>query len=221
MPGIVKNIVYILEIKRQGLNMYKRFGKRYFDVLLSVCLLTFAMPVLVTAFLLLYFVNKGKPFFLQKRPGKDGKPFFIIKFKTMNDVVDKYGNLLDDEKRLTSIGKIIRKSSIDELPQLINVLSGDMSIIGPRPLLMQYLKRYSPEQARRHEVKPGITGWAQVNGRNAISWEAKFKLDLWYVDNQNLLIDLKIIIMTILKVLRRDGINQDGEATMEEFFQKE
>lgn len=200
------------------MSIYKNYGKRCLDVLVSFCLLTFAMPIIVMAFLSLCFVNKGKPFFFQKRPGKYGKPFIIIKFKTMNDVVDLDGRLLDDEKRLTSPGKIIRMSSIDELPQLINVLRGEMSIIGPRPLLMQYLKRYSPEQARRHESKPGITGWAQVHGRNAISWEEKFKLDVWYVDNQSFWLDMKIMMMTILKVLKRDGISQDGHVTAQEFM---
>lgn len=200
------------------LNIYKNYGKRCLDVLVSSFLLSFAIPIIVMAFLSLCFVNKGKPFFFQKRPGKDGKPFVIIKFKTMNDVIDIDGRLLDDEKRLTSPGKIIRKSSIDELPQLINVLKGEMSIIGPRPLLTQYLERYTPEQARRHEVKPGITGWAQVNGRNAISWKEKFKLDVWYVDNQSFWIDIKIILMTVLKVIKHDGISEDGHATAQEFM---
>jgi sugar transferase EpsL len=167
---------------------------------------------------LLILFSMGKPiFFRQLRPGLNGKPFEIYKFRTMTDRRDKNGALLPDSERLTGIGGFLRSSSLDELPELINVLKGDMSIVGPRPLLMQYLDRYTPEQARRHEVKPGITGWAQVNGRNAITWEDKFKLDVWYVDNQSLWLDLKIIGMTVLKVLRREGISQPGQATAEEF----
>jgi sugar transferase EpsL len=151
------------------------------------------------------------------RPGKDGKPFTIYKFRTMTDERDEAGKLRPDGKRLIGLGRFLRKTSMDELPELFNVIKGDMSIVGPRPLLMQYLDRYTPEQARRHEVKPGITGWAQVNGRNAISWEDKFKLDVWYVDHVSLWLDLKIIAMTVLKVLKREGISQEGEATAEEF----
>jgi len=161
----------------------------------------------------------GKPvLFKQVRPGKDGKPFTIYKFRTMNNATGANGRLLPDEKRLTPFGKFLRSTSLDELPELFNVLKGDMSIVGPRPLLMQYLGRYTPEQVRRHEVKPGLTGWAQVNGRNALSWEEKFRLDVWYVDNWSLALDLKILIMTVVKVLRREGISQPGQATMEEFW---
>ena len=165
----------------------------------------------------LTFANKGLPFFFQFRPGLNEKIFKIIKFKTMNDRTDVNGVLLKDADRLTFIGKLIRKTSIDEIPQLINVLKGDMSIIGPRPLLIEYLELYSDFQKRRHEVKPGITGWAQVNGRNAITWEDKFKKDIWYIDNQSLLLDIKILWLTILKVILRDGINEKGEATTTKF----
>jgi len=166
---------------------------------------------------LLAISNKGKIFFLQLRPGLHDKPFKIIKFKTMRDAFDKEGNPLPDEFRLTKVGGIVRSASLDELLQLINVLKGDMSLVGPRPLLMQYLSRYSPEQAKRHNVKPGITGWAQVNGRNAISWEQKFKLDVEYVDKQSLLLDIKILWMTFINVIQRKGISSDGHVTMEEF----
>lgn len=161
--------------------------------------------------------NDGKAFFFQKRPGKNDRIFCIIKFKTMNENKDAFGNLLPDSQRLTKVGSIVRKSSLDEIPQLINVLMGDMSLVGPRPLLLEYLTLYNDDQKRRHEVKPGITGWAQVNGRNAISWEEKFKLDVWYVDNQSFWLDMKILWLTIRKVLVREGINQDGQATMEPF----
>lgn len=164
-------------------------------------------------------VTQGSPiFFTQVRPGKGGRPFRIVKFRTMNNARGPDGRLLPDAERLTSVGRFLRSTSLDELPELYNVLKGDMSMVGPRPLLMQYLDRYTPEQARRHEVKPGLTGWAQVNGRNALSWEEKFKLDVWYVDNWSLALDLKILFMTVVKVLRREGISQPGEATMEEFL---
>lgn len=160
----------------------------------------------------------GSPIiFKQKRPGLHGKPFYVYKFRTMTDEKDSNGELLPDSIRLTKTGEIIRKLSLDELPQLFNVLKGDLSLVGPRPLLMEYLELYTPEQARRHEVKPGITGWAQVNGRNAISWEDKFKLDVWYVDNQSFLLDLKILFLTVLKVFKSEGINQKGQATIEKF----
>lgn len=165
----------------------------------------------------LVFANSGTPFFLQNRPGKQERVFSIIKFKTMNDKKDEDGCLLSDEMRLTNIGKFVRKISLDEIPQLLNVIKGDMSLVGPRPLLVEYLDLYSEEQKRRHEVKPGITGWAQVNGRNAISWEDKFKLDVWYVDNQSFWLDLKILFRTIKKVLFRDGISAQGEVTMPKF----
>ena len=198
--------------------MYRHFFKRIIDFGLTLCVLFFIWPFLLLVIILLYFANKGAgAFFIQERPGKHGKIFKVIKFKTMTDERDESGNLLPDEKRLTKIGKFIRSTSIDELPQLINVLKGDMALIGPRPLLPQYLPLYSKEQARRHAVRPGITGWAQVNGRNAISWTKKFELDVWYVDHCSFLLDLKIIFLTIKKVFVREGISSDTSVTMEAF----
>ena len=191
--------------------------KRLFDLAIAIPSVIILSPILVLIGFLVR-IKIGSPvLFRQVRPGKEGKPFTIYKFRTMTDELDKDGNLLPDGKRLTGLGRFLRKTSMDELPELFNVIKGDMSIVGPRPLLMQYLDRYTPEQMRRHEVKPGITGWAQVNGRNAISWEDKFKLDVWYVDNWSLWLDVKIIAMTVLKVLKREGISQEGEATAEEF----
>ena len=201
--------------------MYKNFFKRVIDFILVFCVLTIIWPALLLITIWLHFANKGAgAFFLQDRPGKKGKIFKVIKFKTMTDERDTDGNLLPDEKRLTKVGKFVRSTSIDELPQLINVLKGDMALIGPRPLLVQYLPLYSKEQTRRHEVRPGITGWAQVNGRNAISWTKKFELDVWYVDHCSFLLDLKIIFLTIKKVFVREGISQEGQATMEYFTGK-
>lgn len=197
--------------------MYQTFFKRVFDCAFAIGLLIVSSPILGCAILVLLIQNKGKVFFLQQRPGLKGKPFKIIKLKTMRDLFDEKGEALPDEKRLTRIGKLIRSLSIDELPQLLNVLKGDMSIIGPRPLLMSYLDRYSKEQAKRHNVRPGITGWAQVNGRNAISWEEKFKFDVEYVENLNFSLDIKILYMTFLNVLFRKNINSKEHATMEEF----
>ena len=165
----------------------------------------------------LFFANDGKPFFFQLRPGKNGKIFKIIKFKTMTDKKDENGNLLPDADRLTKIGSFVRKTSLDEIPQLLNVIKGDMSLVGPRPLLPKYLELYNDFQRRRNEVKPGITGWAQVNGRNSISWEKKFEYDVWYVDNVSFLLDIKILIMTVLKVVKSEGINEQGQATSNEF----
>lgn len=194
--------------------MYRSFLKRLIDFSLVFCALVICCPVLFIIALWLHFANKGAGvFFLQNRPGRDGKVFKVIKFKTMTDERDSKGCLLPDEQRLTKVGKFVRSTSIDELPQLINVLKGDMALIGPRPLLPQYLPLYSKKQARRHEVRPGITGWAQVNGRNAISWTKKFELDVWYVDHCSFLLDLKIIFLTIKKVLYREGISKEGEAT--------
>jgi len=174
-------------------------------------------PVFLMVSLLLIIANGGSPFFVQPRPGKNSRIFKIIKFKTMNDKKDIQGNLLPDAERLTTIGKFIRKTSLDEIPQLINVLKGEMSLIGPRPLLVEYLDIYTDFQNRRHEAKPGITGWTQVNGRNSISWNEKFILDVWYVDNMSFLLDLKILWLTAYKVLKREGINQANQATMEKF----
>lgn len=191
--------------------------KRCIDFSSALIGLIVLSPILVIVSLLLLFVNKNTPIFFQLRPGKKYKLFYILKFKTMNDNRDKDGNLLPDEMRLTSFGRIVRKFSIDELPQLINVLKGDMSLIGPRPLLPEYLEFYTPEQARRHEVRPGITGWAQINGRNTLSWEKKFEYDVWYVDNLSLKLDVKILWLTIIKVFKREGISSATSATMERF----
>lgn len=200
--------------------MYRHFFKRFFDFWIALIALICISPILLIITVWLHFANKGAgAFFFQERPGKDGKIFKVIKFKTMTDERDSDGNLLPDEQRLTKVGKFVRSTSIDELPQLINVLKGDMALIGPRPLLVKYLPLYSPEQARRHEVRPGISGWAQCHGRNAISWTEKFKLDVWYVDHVSLLTDLKVIFITIKKVLFKEDINQTGGewATMDPF----
>jgi len=191
--------------------------KRIFDIVVSIVLLiTFLIPIIITS--LLICLNLGSPIiFKQKRPGLHGKPFYIYKFRTMTNEKDESGQLLPNEERMTKLGNVLRKLSLDELPQLFNVLKGDISLVGPRPLLMEYLPLYNKEQARRHEVKPGITGWAQVNGRNAISWEERFKLDVWYVDNQSFLLDLKIICLTILKVVKSEGVNKKEGLTMEKF----
>lgn len=198
--------------------MYKLFFKRFVDFTLAFFALIILSPVFIVVTIGLYFANEGKPFFFQVRPGKNAQLFKIIKFKTMNDKTDSSGNLLSDAERLTNIGAFVRKTSLDEIPQLINVLKGDMSLIGPRPLLVQYLPLYNVEQATRHNIRPGITGWAQVNGRNAISWEQKFKLDVWYVNNMSLLVDLKIIFLTIKKVIVREGISSEGHVTIEPFI---
>lgn len=198
--------------------MYKSYLKRIVDFIIVLILLLIIWPILLGISLWLHFANKGAgAFFTQERPGKDGKIFKVIKFKTMTDERDADGNLLPDADRLTKIGKFIRSTSIDELPQLINVLKGDMSLIGPRPLLPQYLPLYSKEQMRRHEVRPGITGWAQCNGRNAITWAEKFRLDVWYVDNISLWTDIKIIVITVKKVFKREDISSATSVTMEYF----
>ena len=198
--------------------MYKHFFKRFFDFWISLMALIVISPILLVVTIWLHFANKGAgAFFFQERPGKNAKIFKVIKYKTMTDERDADGNLLPDEKRLTKVGRFVRSTSIDELPQLINVLKGDMALIGPRPLLVQYLPLYSPEQARRHEVRPGISGWAQCHGRNAISWTEKFKLDVWYVDHCTLLTDIKVIFVTIKNVLMRKDINSATSATMEAF----
>jgi lipopolysaccharide/colanic/teichoic acid biosynthesis glycosyltransferase len=197
--------------------MYKFYFKRILDFIAALILLLIFSPVIIICFILLLVFNKGGALFFQIRPGYQSKPFTIIKFKTMHDGRDINGNLLPDEVRLTSVGKVVRSLSIDELPQLINVLKGDMSLVGPRPLLTRYLTRYTPEQTRRHNVRPGITGWAQVNGRNALSWEEKFKLDVEYVEKISFSLDLKILWMTFLNVIQQKGISAVGHATMEEF----
>jgi lipopolysaccharide/colanic/teichoic acid biosynthesis glycosyltransferase len=197
--------------------LYKIIIKPVFDFIIGFLLLVVLSPIIFSTMILLSIANKGNVFFLQLRPGLHGKPFKIIKFKTMRDAFDPTGIPLPDEERLTRIGQFVRSGSLDELLQLINVVKGDMSLVGPRPLLMQYLSRYSSEQARRHEVKPGITGWAQVNGRNAISWEEKFNLDIEYVDKQNFSLDVKILWLTFLKVITRQGISANGHVTMDEF----
>lgn len=197
--------------------MYKHFFKRVIDFLASFIGFIILLPLFIVITVFLFFANDGKPFFFQRRPGKKGKVFSIIKFKTMNDKKDAEGKLLPDEIRLTSVGKFVRKTSLDEIPQLLNVIKGDMSLIGPRPLLTDYLHLYNEFQSRRHEVKPGITGWAQVNGRNAISWDKKFEYDVWYVDNISFVLDLKILLKTIQKVIKSEGINAEDGNTKEPF----
>lgn len=192
--------------------------KRAFDLLVSIPALIILFPVLLVIGFAIHRRMGGNVLFMQRRPGRHGRPFNILKFKTMSDATDENGKLLPDSERLTKLGKFLRSTSLDELPELVNVIFGDMSLVGPRPLLMQYLDRYTPEQARRHEVRPGITGWAQINGRNAISWEDKFKLDVWYVDNHSLWLDIKILFLTVARVFKRDGISQPGEATAREFM---
>lgn len=192
--------------------------KRSLDIIIAGLGLLILSPLLIVISLVIL-IQIGRPvLFIQMRPGLNGKPFCMYKFRTMTNEKDEQGNLLPDELRLTRLGRFLRSTSLDELPELFNVLKGDMSLVGPRPLLMQYLERYTPEQARRHEVKPGITGWAQVNGRNAITWEKKFALDVWYVDNWSLWLDIKILAITVVKVFKREGISAAGEATMPEFM---
>lgn len=198
--------------------MYSLFFKRLIDFFFSFIVLIILSPLFLVIIIWLHFSNNGAGvFFLQDRPGEKDRIFKVIKFKTMTDEKDECGNLLPDEKRLIKIGKFLRSYSIDELPQLINVLKGDMALIGPRPLLVQYIPLYSKEQARRHDIRPGMTGWAQVNGRNAISWNKKFELDVWYVDHCSFLLDMKIFFMTIKKVFVRESVNEVGQATVEEF----
>jgi len=197
--------------------MYSKIIKPLSDFLISLIGLIIISPLLILITILLALANNGKPFFFQKRPGKSGEIFNIVKFKTMTDAKDNQGNLLPDSSRLTTVGKIVRKTSIDEIPQLFNVLIGDMSIIGPRPLLPEYLELYTERQSKRHDVKPGITGWAQINGRNAISWTQKFEYDVWYVENMCLSLDLKILFKTVKKVLVSEGVNTQNMATTEAF----
>ena len=212
---IFRQLAFKTSMKRSR-NAYSAFGKRAFDFLFTIPTLLLLTPVLLLAYALVRW-NLGDPvFFKQERPGKDAVPFLLYKFRTMKEDKDNNGNLLPDDKRLTRLGKFLRSTSIDELPELWNVIKGDMSLVGPRPLLVEYLERYTTEQGRRHEIRPGITGWAQVNGRNAIRFAERFKLDVWYVDNQSFFLDIKILLMTAWKTLVREGINQKGE-TMEVF----
>jgi undecaprenyl phosphate N,N'-diacetylbacillosamine 1-phosphate transferase len=197
--------------------MYRELCKPFFDIISALIGLILLFPIFLVVTVFLFFANDGKPFFFQLRPGKGGNIFKIIKFKTMNDRKDAEGNLLPDSDRLTKVGSFVRKTSLDEIPQLLNVVIGDMSIVGPRPLLTTYLHLYSDFQNRRHEVKPGITGWAQVNGRNSISWDKKFELDVWYVDHISFLLDLKILFKTVQKVIKSDGINAADSTTIEPF----
>jgi lipopolysaccharide/colanic/teichoic acid biosynthesis glycosyltransferase len=197
--------------------IYIHLVKPLLDFAVALTVFTVALPVFLVLVILLAFANSGKPFFFQKRPGKNGRIFKVVKFKTMNDKKDKNGQLLPDSDRLTTVGNFIRRTSLDEIPQLINVIKGDMSLVGPRPLLVEYLPLYNAQQKRRHDVKPGITGWAQTNGRNAISWKQKFEYDVWYVDNISFLLDLKIIFRTFSKVFKSEGISSATSATMEKF----
>ncbi len=197
--------------------MYKKFGKRLLDVVLTLLALILLLPLLILTALLIRLKFGWPILFRQQRPGRHGRPFTICKFRTMTYARDDSGNLLPDAQRLPPFGQFLRSTSLDELPELINVLKGEMSLVGPRPLLMKYLDRYTPEQMRRHEVCPGITGWAQIGGRNGLTWEQKFALDVWYVDNQSFWLDIKIIGLSVWKTLKREGINQSGHATMEEF----
>lgn len=197
--------------------MYKRLFKRLFDFIIALVGFLLLSPLFILVALFLFVANKGQPFFLQPRPGKNARIFRVIKFKTMNDKRDAEGNLLPDAQRLTGVGSFVRATSLDEIPQLLNVIRGDMSLIGPRPLLVEYLPLYNEQQCRRHEVRPGITGWAQVNGRNAISWKQKFEMDIWYVDNISFLLDTKILLLTLKKVLLKEGISSGTSMTMEKF----
>lgn len=202
---------------QQSILMYRSFLKPIIDFIFSFLGLLFLSPIFIIVWLGLTIANNGTPFFYQRRPGKGEKIFTIVKFKTMNDKRDTEGQLLPDAQRLTAVGSFVRKTSLDELPQLLNVLKGDMSFVGPRPLLPEYLPLYNDAQRKRHDVKPGITGWAQVNGRNAIKWEQKFEYDVWYVENQSFALDFKILLKTVLKVLKKEGIAQQGQATAEAF----
>ena len=194
-----------------------RFSKRLLDIVLATAALAVLAPLLLILAVTMRLTMGSPIFFRQRRPGLRGKPFAMYKFRTMLNAEDADGHLLPDERRLTRLGRFLRSTSLDELPELVNVLRGEMSLVGPRPLLMEYLDRYTPEQARRHEVRPGITGWAQINGRNAISWEKKFELDVWYVDNWSFLLDIRILLTTVWKVVRRDGISASSHATMPKF----
>lgn len=200
------------------MKLYPQYIKPLLDFIISLIAFCILLPVALLVALLLFVANKGDVFFTQPRPGKGGKVFHVIKFKTMNDEKDKQGNLLPDEKRLTPVGKFVRKTSLDEIPQLLNVLKGDMSLVGPRPLLVEYLPLYDQIQSRRHNVKPGITGWTAVKGRNALSWDEKFKYDIWYVENISFALDVKILFLTVAKVLKSEGVSAQGHATMPSFI---
>lgn len=217
MTESIKRQKCVIWLRQTDKTMYKNYFKRIFDLLFSITGFIILLPFFILIVILLFILNKGEPFFFQRRPGRNNKLFTIIKYKTMNDRRDADGNLLPDSDRMTAIGSFIRKSSLDEIPQLINVIKGDMSLVGPRPLLPEYLPHYNTFQIRRHEVRPGITGWAQINGRNAISWEQKFEYDVWYVDNLSLSLDIKIICMTIFAVFRSQGISSATSVTMERF----
>jgi undecaprenyl phosphate N,N'-diacetylbacillosamine 1-phosphate transferase len=197
--------------------MYQRYFKRLIDISLSLLAITFLLPLFLVIYVALLFTNNGKPFFSQERPGWKERPFKVIKFKTMSDHKDQEGNLLPNHMRTTKVGSFLRKTSLDEIPQLINVIKGDMSLVGPRPLLFKYLPLYSAEQRRRHEVRPGITGWAQVNGRNAISWSKKFELDVYYVENKTFWFDIKVLYLTVCKVIKSEGVNLSETITSEPF----
>jgi lipopolysaccharide/colanic/teichoic acid biosynthesis glycosyltransferase len=199
------------------MQLYRNYLKRFFDLVISGIAFCLLLPLFIVVTILLFIANQGSPFFVQPRPGKNERIFRLVKFKTMNDKKDAAGNLLPDSERLTGLGKFIRKTSLDEIPQLINVIKGEMSLIGPRPLLVEYLPLYNTTQKRRHHVRPGITGWAQVNGRNAIGWKEKFELDVWYVDRVSFLLDCKIILFTLMKVVKSEGVSQQGHATMPKF----
>ena len=201
--------------------MYNHFFKRILDFILSLTGFIILLPLFLFILLFLLIANNGNPFFFQSRPGKGNKIFKVIKFKTMNDKKDSHGNLLPDAERLTSVGSFVRKTSLDEIPQLLNVIKGDMSLVGPRPLLVEYLPLYNDEQKRRHDVRPGITGWAQVNGRNAISWQKKFELDVYYVEHVSLPLDIKILFLTLIKVFKSEGINASENIPMERFYGNE
>lgn len=216
MEGTFKRIPNIRN-EFAELTMYRNFLKRWIDFVLALTAFIIFIPVFILLSILLFILNRGTPFFMQPRPGKNERIFNVIKFKTMNDRKDERGNLLPDADRLTPFGKFVRKTSLDEIPQLLNVINGDMSLIGPRPLLVQYLPLYNEFQRKRHSVRPGITGWAQVNGRNAISWEQKFEYDVWYVNNISFLLDVKIFWLTVKKILKSEGISQQGHATAPAF----
>ena len=216
MEQVVRKTVHY-DLNSGFMKMYRKFGKRLFDITGATIGLLFLAPIMAILAVMVRLKLGSPVLFCQERPGLHGKPFTLYKFRTMTNATDKYGRLLSDAKRLTPFGKFLRTTSLDELPELWNVLKGDMSLVGPRPLLMEYLDLYTSEQARRHEVKPGITGWAQINGRNALTWEEKFKRDVWYVNHVSFLLDLKIIILTLHKIINRDGVSEPGHATMSKF----